>query len=201
MQQWYLAILPLFTACCLACQKIDFTAQGNDGSKNGEAAQMTADLSLQQSDVHVIAISDTVASDKVDVIYISLNEWSNMTSTFSPMSAQEARDIANSYYEGTVTGWHIPTLSEAIRLKAYYDANPHKLDELNSRLGAMGAQPLSLVGTSGETYRYLCAGGDSTFSMRKGYATLKAGATVKYHLRLVKDSSLTIVPKHINFEY
>lgn len=201
MQQWYLAIMPLVTACCLACQKIDFDARENDGSKNSETAQMTADLSLQQSDDHVIAISDTIASDKVDVVYISLSEWSNMTSTFSPVSAGEARDIADAYREGSVTGWHIPTLGEAIRLKAYYDANPQRLDDLNNRLAVMGAQPLSLVSASGETYRYLCAGGDSTFSMRKGYATLKAGATVKYHLRLVKDSLLTIVPKHIDFEY
>ncbi len=187
--------LPLF----LSCEKIDFTTTNEKSAENSTATQFHNNYI--DTDYHVIALSETIATDKVSVIYISLKEWDNMTSTYSPNTAQDALAAATSYSEGSVSGWRIPSRDEARRINSLYGSDNELLDILNEKLMNIGASPLCTTDSKGNTYRYLCANGDSTFSIRQGSSTLKAGATVKYHLRLVKDSTFTITPSEIRFGY
>lgn len=166
-----------------------------------EITEVSSDNYGVNTMLHVILLADTVSKEKVDVMYISLCEWSDMPSSFSLDNGTDAGVIASEYVEGDLIGWHIPSLDEVRRIKACYDGMTTRLDDLNRRLEASNAKPVCLADVSGKTYRYLCSDGDSTFSFRQGYATLKAGATVKYHLRLVKDTMITLVPHEIEFNY
>lgn len=168
------------------------------GSNTSNTTSLNGKLNTMS---HVILLADTVSEEKVDVMYISLLEWGNITSSFSTEQASEAHRIADEYTEGDFTGWHIPTLAEVKRIKAYYDEDFQRMEILNNNLEKCNAMPVYLTDATAKTYRYLCSDGDSTFSFRQGYATLKAGATVKYHLRLVKDTTITITPSNIHFEY
>ena len=183
----------------LSCQKMEIPdntpAVKNDRVDVAQVNDKTNAMS------HVILLVDTVSEDKAEVMYISLQEWSDITSNFSAGQGTEMHRIASEYREGDFTGWHIPTLAEVKRIKAYYDEESGRLDILNDNFEMRGATPVYLTDATAKTYRYLCSNGDSTFSFRKGYATLKAGATVKYNLRLVKDSVMTLVPNEIEFAY
>lgn len=193
-----LALTVLFS-----CEKIDFSAyEQSKTTSNSERSETDKDeVASVVTDAHVAILRDTLSEDKVNVMYVSLKEWNDVTSTYSEDNAQRALTIASEYKEGDMCGWHIPSLTEVQRIKAYYDADVNRLDKLNGQLEDIAATPIYVTDYKENTYRYLCAQGDSTFSFRKGYATLRAGATVKYHLRLVKDSLQVIIPSEIHFEY
>ena len=195
----HIFIIALCLLFILACQRIELP---NDGFTGGnEQTEVSSDSYGVNTMSHVILLADTVSKEKVDVMYISLYEWSDIASSFSLDNGADAGVIASEYVEGDLTGWHIPSLDEVRRIKAYYDGMTTRMSDLNHRLEACNAKPVCLADASGKTYRYLCSDGDSTFSFRKGYYTLKAGATVKYNLRLVKDTVMTLVPEEIEFEY
>lgn len=202
MRHIYLAVLLTMSAFS-SCEKIDFSTsmQEKSNTDNVKNTETTSENTTVNSDTHVVILREILSEDKVNVMYVSLNEWGDMTSTYSNDAGEGAQNIASAYQEGDMHTWHIPTQAEVQRIKAYYDANPTQLDLLNQQLESLGACPVCTEDYSGNTYRYLCSRGDSTFTLRKGYATLKAGATVKYHLRLVKDSIQDIIPSEIHFEY
>ena len=202
MRRLYHSALACMMLVC-SCEKVDFSLvnQEKASSTNETTASQQQTTGKTLSDEHIILLADTTDEDKVEIMYVSLVEWHNMGSSFSTTGEQAIADIAASYAEGDITGWRVPSYDDAIRIKAHYDAHTDLFDELSERLDHAGAAPIYVTTYDNKTYRYLCARGDSTFSFRTGYATLKAGATVKYNLRLVKDTSLYIIPEKINFDY
>lgn len=193
-----IALTAILTA---ACQKLDL----NDIDKNADGSGKHSDTENAENPHtatgHVEILTDTLSERQIRKTFISLKEWSNIPSALSGDDGTKALLLASDYREGELSAWHIPTLDEARRIKSAYDSDNEKLGILNQRLEAVGGDPIYITTATNATMRFLCAGGDSTFTLRTGFSTLKAGATVKYHLRLVKDTLLNIVPQELPFEY
>ena len=171
------------TCLVASCQKADF------GDVDDAPAAESGNNSRFETSAHVAILVEQSADGTADTMYVSLREWDGVPSSASA-SPTAARQIADSYSEGTLSGWHIPTLSEAVRIKSVYPA--HSLDtlyRLNARIAAAGGDTVAVTKSDGATAaRYLCARGDSTFSFLNG-SYLPSGKTVKYRLLLVRHSA------------
>ncbi len=168
-----------------------------DGSTGDSSQEGTATAALIVNG-HVAVWSDAVGNG-TRYTFISLAAWQNVASSRHESRGDEALTIAAEYNEGGLTGWRIPTLAEATKMKGIYDSDAPSdgnyalsdtLVALNQRLVAQGGAELyawtAKDGYPG--YRYLCAQGDSTFSLKSGTNRTLAGASSTYGLRLLKDS-------------
>ena len=193
--------LALTTTLTVSCQKLDLTDIGNSANDSGKHSDTESTDNSRITTGHVEILTDTLSEKQIRKLFISLREWDNIPSAMSDDEGLKAMQLADDYNEDGLTGWHIPTLDEVKRIKACYDADSRRLGILNQRIEAAGGNPIYVTTATNATVRFLCAGGDSTFTLRTGYNTLKAGAVTKYHLRLVKDTLLNIVPQELPFEY
>ncbi len=180
---------------------------GNDGNvpegEGGQDAVVPPDGGASFGiDGHVAVLAEPVSNDKARVTLVSLSEWDNVPSAFHGTDGDKAKSITANYREGDITGWHIPTRAEADKLKALYGCHPDEtgqqyldtLVSLNNRLTGFGGMPLKVwkEKTGYPAYRYLCDDAEYSFSLKKGTNKTKAGASTLYHLRLLKDTVVTI---------
>lgn len=188
-------IVFLITTLCVmvSCQKVEMEtlSQGIDSETvvgDDKEFPMPEDPRF-----HLVALRDTtIERGKVYVTYVSWKEWDGVMSSFSINNTQAVR-LAKSYVEGDLTGWKVPTFDDVYRLKEVY-GDIDSLNNFNDWILSKGGKPLECKLQSGSNKRFLCANGDSTYSFTPGSSVLKAGATVKYYLRLIKD---TVITRHL----
>ena len=123
-------------------------------------------------------------SNPVEMLLMSRNEWTGMTSAFYESDPYVAQNIAQQYAEDELTGWHIPTTDEARSIKDKWGGDA--LTAINTTLSGASLTPLTATDTNGNV-RYLCNEAQSTFSFAPSSSITAAGKTVKtYRLRVVK---------------
>lgn len=133
---------------------------------------------------HVVAFVENETAEAADLILLSTQGWSNLPSALSPLSPDEAQGLAQTYTEGTLTGWSIPSQETARRLSELYSGE--QLAQLNQTLSSLGGEPVYTTYNQ-KNARYLCEAATMSYAFRLGGGILAAGKTVKnYHLRLVK---------------
>ncbi|MCF0235337.1 MAG: FimB/Mfa2 family fimbrial subunit [Bacteroidaceae bacterium] len=132
---------------------------------------------------HFIALVESVSSNSADLVLLSKQNWEGVLSGYNTTDPTDAQYYASQYSEDGLTGWTIPTESEAQQLATTYGGTT--LTTLRDQMRQVGGDPV-YDNFEGNNVRYLCAEALSTYSFRDT-KILKAGATVKtYHLRLVK---------------
>ena len=101
MRHIYLAVLLTMSAFS-SCEKIDFSTslQEKSNTDNVKNTETTSENTTVNSDSHVVILREILSEDKVNVMYVSLNEWGNMTSTYSNDAGEGAQNIASAYQEG-----------------------------------------------------------------------------------------------------
>lgn len=134
---------------------------------------------------HVVALADMIDDNTCNVMLISLDEWTNVYSANSAENYSDAETLANEYSEKGLSGWKIPSKDEAKRLKDVYGIESN-FTFLNKQLEACDGIPLSLTDGSSNA-RYLCEDATYAFGFKSSSNILTAGATVKYHLRFIKN--------------
>jgi len=128
---------------------------------------------------------------RANLLLLSLNEWTGVVSANNEDNPNAASDIAAGYSEGDMVGWGIPSSAEAKYLKSLYSATDETLTNLNSTISANGGTTVSALDSKGENIRFLCEGATYTYAWKSSASLNKAGATVKYSLRLVNHVRVT----------
>ncbi len=139
-------------------------------------------------------INESPTGNSYTVLLLSLNENINVPSAYSADNPTAAIKIADSYTEGGLDGWRMPTREEAILIRTnYFDSDGEsRLTSLNNTIKALGGTPVTDKDDNGKNIRYLCEQATYSYSFVKSSPTTKSGATVKdYRLRLVKPISIT----------
>lgn len=156
---------------------------------------------------HIVALVTPVpeasasGSSEALVTLISLYDWGDLPSALNEANPTFASSIAQGYQEYDLSDWRIPTAAEAKALKAAYpapapgglpsapvpEASASGLSGLLNLL--MQAEGLPLIPDA----RYLCEGGQKSFSFSLGTTISTAGTkTTTYRLRLVKTLRLKL---------
>lgn len=173
--------------------------QGNGAESNPNSkTPVTQEDGTQwlQVDKHV-----TILQDGNEALLVSLTEWNNISYSADASIHTQAINIAKSYKEGDLTGWRLPTLEEGKELYSKYKRSTDtdyndSLGVLNTKITDLGGIPINAWQAKDKypAFRYLCSGKDTTysFSLKAGSSTSKVGKTVKYNLRLVKDTTINI---------
>lgn len=132
---------------------------------------------------HLVASID----DDGDALLMSTAEWDGLTSAYNEDDPDVPIIIAESYAEGDMPSWRIPTADEATTLMKLWGGE--QADVLNATLKGAGLTPVtSKEPSTGNNARYLCSHATQTFSFAAGAKMATAGRTVKtYRLRLVKS--------------
>ncbi len=152
----------------------------------------------------VVAVTDDEGKDvdpdmarEANLLLMSLDEWTGLTSVSNESSPTMAFEIAKGYSEAGLQGWRIPTEDEGRLLYRAYNELV-VLDDgtvsapLPLLLESMDAVMVSLTQENGDKVRYLCADASKTFSFGVN-SILSAGKTVKnYHLRLVRSVKVSL---------
>ncbi|MCQ2221501.1 MAG: FimB/Mfa2 family fimbrial subunit [Prevotella sp.] len=133
---------------------------------------------------HVVALADMIDSNTCNIMLISLEEWTNVYSANNAEKYSDAEDKAREYTEKGITGWRIPSKDEAKQLKEVYGTESN-FTFLNKQLESCNGAQLSLTDGSSNA-RYLCEDATYAFGFKSSSTISAAGATVKYHLRLIK---------------
>ena len=118
-------------------------------------------------------------------LYISLQEWSNLGSANNESNPNQAREIANSYTEGELSNWRIPTEEEAKEIRSLYLGEA--LVNLNALLTEKGGSPVQDYEIDESTARYLCERAYKTFSFANTNISTAGAKVDTYRLRLVHD--------------
>lgn len=130
---------------------------------------------------HAVASEKRTDSGGVELLLLSLFEWSDMPSANHVTDSTLVGIIANGYQEMDLCEWHVPTQEEAKYLKTAYENGSVSLERLNKIL--MSNEALVVSGDA----RYLCNEGRKSFSFASSTSITNAGSKIKtYRLRLVK---------------
>lgn len=130
---------------------------------------------------HIVVNEKRSDSGGIELLLLSLYEWSDMPSANHVTDSTLARVVAERYQEMDLCEWHVPTQEEAKYLRTNYESGSVSLERLNTVL----AENDALV-VSGDA-RYLCNEGRKSFSFAPGTSIANAGSKTKtYRLRLVK---------------
>ena len=181
-----------------SCQKFDeedisnLTTPKEQKDKSdgmGEESLVTegSSITYYPKDVHLPALSEDLGNGSVRYTLISLTEWSDIV--LSATSESSLTDVVDSYREGPMTGWRLPSKDEAQIIRS--SVLP-RLDTFNSDISSLGGTPLS------GTVRYLCASFEFTYAFKEKSTVSKAGQKTKYSIRLVKDTVIS-TNIYINF--
>lgn len=121
----------------------------------------------------IVAGIKNADSDGADILLMGLGEWSGL-----------AADVRNVIKDEEINGWHIPMEEEA---RVLHDAfNGSSLDELNEVIEELGnGNPLVDIE---KRYIYDKAGSIYAFGFKKASPFKLAGNTVKYKIRLVRNT-------------
>ena len=114
------------------------------------------------------------------MLLLSATEWTEITGATHETTPHMAAEIADTYTEGGLSGWHIPTRNEVRKLCATLGST--SLDTTNAFLTENGLVPLSY----GESIRYLCDDAKFSFRWDSEGKPSAVGTKRTYHLRLVR---------------
>lgn len=139
---------------------------------------------------HVVAIADSIDEHNETLLLYSIAEWTDVSSSVKNSSNPDmAISIADSYVEGDLTGWDIPTKSQADKIKElYYVGSSTSLSDL---LSLVNGGEVGYWTTSGNNTRYLCENATYSYNFKQFNNASKAGAGTLYRLRLVKTVKYT----------
>lgn len=129
------------------------------------------------------------AQNSVNLLLLSLNEWTDVGSSVNKTNPEQASTIVNEYVENGLSGWCIPTTFEAKYLKSLY--TDEYIDNLNNTLTANQGVKITSLNDKGENNRYLCEYATYTFAWKSSSSVTKAGTATTYSLRLVNHITLT----------
>ena len=136
-------------------------------------------LQYEVWDGHFVMFVDTLSSRVAELTLLSLKDWGKILSANSEQPLQ-AIDTATHYIEYGLSGWSIPSETQAQRIRAEiapYEMNHHlaeiHVDTMHVKEGMSNA-------------RYLCAEAAKTYSLAENTKITTAGAKTKYRLRLIK---------------
>jgi hypothetical protein len=144
-------------------------------------------INYYPKNAHMPALSEDLGNGSVRYMLISLTEWSDIV--LSATSGSSLVETVDSYREGSMTGWHLPSKDEAQIIRS--SVLP-RLDTFNSDISSLGGTPLS------GTVRYLCASFEFTYAFKEKTTVSKAGQKTKYSIRLVKD---TVISHNISVNF
>ncbi len=148
-----------------------------------EVGSLPAAGTLWNGHVVMVQLSEE-ESNLAEMLLMSREEWTGMTSAFYETDPYVAQNIAQQYAEDGLTGWHIPTTDEARGMKEKWGGSA--LTNLNATLAGASLTQLTATDTNGNV-RYLCNDARSTFSFAASSSITAAGKTVRtYRLRVVK---------------
>lgn len=138
---------------------------------------------------HAVALVDSIDEHTEDLLLYSLKEWTNVSASVkNSINPNMGDSIANSYVEGDLDGWTIPTKDQAKKInEIYYENCKTPLTDLLSMLdgGEVG------VWSTEDNARYLCEGATQTYDFKQLNRVSSAGAGRLYRLRLVKTVRYT----------
>lgn len=129
-------------------------------------------------DGHFVIFVDSLSPHVAELTLMSLADWGKLMSAYSE-APHAASDTAKCYIEFGLSGWSIPSETEARRMK-----DSLNVDEMNVELAAMYGDGIHVTDGSSNA-RYLCEKAEKTFSFAENTKITKAGAKTKYRLRLV----------------
>jgi len=161
---------------------------GSSSGKSEKIEQISVESIPQANTLwkgHVVASVQNQTDTDADLILLSLNEWTEMTSAYHATNPTAAQSVADSYVETDMDNWTVPTKEQATILKGlYYN---EELSSLNTVIESAGGVALSAEDEKGTNVRYLCENATYTFVFKNNTSITKAGTTVStYRLRLVK---------------
>ena len=166
-----------------------------EGSSNGGASTSIPTISVSSLPAqgsawngHIAALVQNATATEADVLLLALEEQYDVHSPAASGYETEMSTLAQSYSEGSLFSWSVPTEAEARSLKAAYGGH---FDDLNATIEQLGGT-LITIGSSSSNSRYLCADGAKTFNFAESGSVTSAGTSVKYRLRLVKNVHLVV---------
>ena len=116
--------------------------------------------------------------------YFALHEFYPVMSVFA--EPERLANYVESYSEGNLENWRIPTVEEARCLRNLFETN-----NINDKTYSLYWLNLALANIQGDrldiSARYLCEDGTKTFRFYPNTNITKAGSKTKYRLRLVHD--------------
>ena len=128
---------------------------------------------------HFVMFVDSLSPRVAELTLLSQRDWDKILSANSEQP-QQAADTTAHYTENRLSGWSIPSETQARRMKAGIDP-----EEMNHHLTESHIDTMHVKdGTSNA--RYLCAEAAKTYSLAENTKITTAGAKTKYRLRLVK---------------
>lgn len=133
----------------------------------------------------IISQEEADQLSSVNALLISLEEWTNVKSALNTSNPNEAQETASSYSEGSLSGWTIPTVDEVNNLTSLYNVTHETLDAFNTTVVSASGTSIKALTDEDANIRFLCNDANSSFVWRTAPNILKAGATVKYSLRLI----------------
>ena len=136
-------------------------------------------LQYEVWDDHFVMFVDSLSPRVAELTLLSQRDWDKILSANSEQP-QQAADTAAHYTENRLSGWSIPSETQARRMKAGIDP-----EEMNHHLTESHIDTMHVKdGTSNA--RYLCAEAAKTYSLAENTKITTAGAKTKYRLRLIK---------------
>lgn len=130
-------------------------------------------------DGHFVLFADSLSPRVVELTLLSLRDWSKIMSANSDDHPTQAADTAARYVEYGLSGWSIPTETEARRMKSDLE-----VAVLNARLKVLGVDTIRTQSGSSNA-RYLCEEAAKTFSLADNTNITSAGSKTRYRLRLI----------------
>lgn len=169
-------------------EKPDDSGEKSDdnGEKPDDSGEKPDDSGEKQGDIVIGQVCFTADSHILiaDQIYLSLEEYWYVSGANGP-KPDEAKQYAEAYAEGDLTGWRIPTYDDAVLLRStlacespYY--GKEVLPQLNKVLDAHNC-----IGIYRE--RYLCDDAKKSFDFIFDGNITTTSKSKTYRLRLVRD--------------
>lgn len=134
---------------------------------------------------HIIAAVPEITDEDVELLLLSTTEWAEVTSAFHGETSDMAANIVDTYVEGNINGWKIPTRDEAKLMRNVIGGS--NLEATNDMFTIHGIATLSTGEDveSGNKVRYLCDDANYSF-IWDDTSVSKCGSKRTYHLRAVK---------------
>ena len=168
---------------------------GADNGENGDTETNTETFYVDAFPVegdfwnnHFVAIIEKQAAEESAIVtLLSKQEWTEVPSALHAETPNLAQGTAETYTEGNLNNWRIPTKDEA-----YLMCDIIGKDFLEITNGTLKHNDLPILSTGkiGSTgIRYLCNDAESSFVWDE-YSLAACGAKRTYHLRVVKTVKL-----------
>lgn len=155
---------------------------------NEEATTLPAELSVWKGHVVAKVLYPTETSE--DLLLVSLQEYTNVSSANVEGHETDAMTLANSYVEDELSGWSIPSPFEIQQLKERY--KDENMADLNAVIESLGGTGLTVKDSNNKSVRYLCDDALQAVGFSSRSPLDKAGTSVKYSLRLVKRVHISL---------